>query len=83
MAYPFGGTFEAAIKFTLLDYKQPTRVRRVRAEENIAAVSSLNYRRRSQEFCLWSSQISPKNLCFRQLQKFNQSTRATITAYFW
>ena len=49
-------------KFTLLDIKPPTRLRRVRTEENITAVSASVYddpqisiRRRSQQLVLWYS----------------------------
>ena len=64
----FNRTTEAAIraivtkfctKFTLLDIKPPTRLRRVRTEENITAVSAivnddhqLSIRRRSQQLSL-------------------------------
>ena len=52
---PFYGQFKRP-KFTLLDIKPPTRLRRVRTEENITAVSASDYddhqisiRRRSQQ----------------------------------
>ena len=50
------------IKFTLLNIKSPSRLRRVATEENIAAVSAsvndghqLSIRRRSQQLCLCCS----------------------------
>ena len=85
-------------KFTLLDIKLATHLRRVRTEENIAAVSAsvnddhqLSIRRHSQQLGLWLlnnvANFAERFRCevFQNTAGASQieAERTTATQYFW